>query len=101
MWRLLAAVLVLGLGVSAASDDAQGRSCAALEKVFPDMLFYPDDAVYQYEVTQFWSDTELMSPGCVFRPTAASHVSTAVLASQKTKEPFAVRGGGHMGIKVS
>jgi FAD/FMN-containing dehydrogenase len=41
-----------------------------------------------------------MDPECVFRPSSADEVAQAVQIMQDTQTQFAVRGGGHMAIKV-
>lgn len=47
------------------------------------------------------SNTEILTPACVFRPVSAGDVSVAVTTLQRGNgTAFAVRGGGHMGIKV-
>ncbi|EJT74786.1 hypothetical protein GGTG_08624 [Gaeumannomyces tritici R3-111a-1] len=51
------------------------RGCSALKAALPDSVFFPRDAVYAAEAAAFWSNTQLMNPGC------------------------SVRGGGHMGIR--
>lgn len=74
--------------------------CAALTKVLPSKVFYEGSAVYKYENSQFWSNNEILDPLCVFRPTSAADVATAVKALKSSSGSFAVRGGGHMGIAV-
>ncbi|KAK6853706.1 hypothetical protein PG995_010518 [Apiospora arundinis] len=84
----------------AAVSDAlkKDNGCAALKTAFPDKTFFPGEPVYEFENQNFWSNTELKSPACVFRPTNPMDVSCGVVAAQKSQSPFAVRGGGHMGI---
>lgn len=65
------------------------------------MVFAPGSNVYKYENTQFWSNTELANPGCVFRPTCAQDIGKAVKILSDNKAPFALRGGGHMGVPLS
>ncbi|KAF7534296.1 hypothetical protein G7054_g6373 [Neopestalotiopsis clavispora] len=81
------------------TNSSAVAGCAALEIKFPGKTFYPGDDVYEYETSQFWSNTELMSPACVFRPESASDISASIEISTSTSTDFAVRGGGHMGIK--
>ena len=110
---LLTAVLLASSPVRAATcDSAHGcgialrdtttvLGCNLLKLVFPTKVFSPGESVYTWETQDFWSNTELLSPACVFRPTCASDVSAALLANQLSGTQFAVRGGGHMGIKAS
>jgi hypothetical protein len=74
--------------------------CAALGKVFPSKVFYAGSSVYTYEQTQFWSNVEILDPLCIFRPTSAQDVSSAMKVLKSSGGSFAVRGGGHMGIPV-
>lgn len=76
-------------------------ACETLHAIFPDKTFRSGDDVYEYEAKNFWSNHEILEPACVFRPTSPEDVATAVLASSLTSSQFAVRGGGHMGIKVT
>lgn len=80
---------------------AASHGCAGLKLAYPGSTFFPGDEVYEYEAQAFWSNTELMNPGCVFRPLCAQEVACAVAAAKATNSEFAVRGGGHMGIRVS
>jgi hypothetical protein len=75
--------------------------CDVLHMIFPSKLFYEGENVYNYEVAQFWSNTQLMSPKCIFRPTSALDISVAFFSTLATQSKYAVRGGGHMGIRVS
>lgn len=93
---LMGMVPAMASGVQAASDNG----CSDLDKHFSDAVFYPDSPVYGYESQNFWSNIEIMSPACVFRPQSRTHLAQAVGHLADGKEKFAVRGGGHMGIKV-
>ncbi|KAK8033595.1 hypothetical protein PG991_002993 [Apiospora marii] len=77
---------------------SQASGCEALKATLPDKTFFPGSDVYEFENQNFWSNTELKKPACVFRPANPMDVSCGVRAGQKTQSPFAVRGGGHMGI---
>ena len=82
------------------SSNTTNVGCSVLAKEFPDKVFFPGSAVYGYENQEFWSNNELLSPSCIFRPNASSQVSAAIVTSRLTHSKFAVRGGGHMAIKV-
>ncbi|OBT50990.1 hypothetical protein VE04_07938 [Pseudogymnoascus sp. 24MN13] len=75
--------------------------CSMLATIFPNKFFYSGSSVYTYENQEFWSQTEYMSPKCVFRPTCSADVAVGVAILRLSEEEFAVRGGGHMGIKGS
>lgn len=82
------------------ATDTSATGCGALEIKFPGKTFYPGDSVYEYEAQEFWSNTELLNPTCIFRPESASDVAAGITLGRETETDFAVRGGGHMGIKV-
>ncbi|EPS32646.1 hypothetical protein PDE_07606 [Penicillium oxalicum 114-2] len=66
-----------------------------------DSVFATGSSVYNWETKEFWSNTELMAPGCVFRPKNSRQLGQAVKALVQADAKFAVRGGGHMGIRGS
>lgn len=76
--------------------------CAALSKAMGPLVFFPSSPVYKYEnsAAEFWSQVEVLAPLCVFRPKTAGDVALAVTTLKKSKGPFALRSGGHMGIAV-
>ncbi|KAF4835756.1 putative FAD-linked oxidoreductase [Colletotrichum tropicale] len=72
--------------------------CRALVQVSPDITFQPGSAVYEYEKANFWSNTQILNPGCILIPTSTSQVSTALNTIKSVNGSFAVRGGGHTAI---
>ncbi|KAI9151611.1 hypothetical protein HJFPF1_08818 [Paramyrothecium foliicola] len=87
------------LGGLFAQVNATFNGCSALRLTNSAKTFVPGNAVYEYEVKNFWSNHQILSPACVFRPTSAEDVAAALLINEVTGTKFAVRGGGHMGIK--
>lgn len=65
----------------------------------PSKVFAPGDTIYDYEVGHFWSNTQILKPSCVVRPTSTDDVSTVIKTSRSTGTKFAVRAGGHMPIR--
>lgn len=109
-WLLPASALMGLVAGSPVTPDEQeldprflGASlgCSALKLVHGSKTFSPGDSTYEWENQQFWSNTQLLSPKCIFRPTSANEVSAAILTSRLTQSKFAVRGGAHMAIEVS
>ncbi|CBF86739.1 hypothetical protein AN2387.2 [Aspergillus nidulans FGSC A4] len=88
-------------GLSLATNPNGTYGCAALKKDIPNSLFERNSTVYNDESNNFWSNTEIMSPECVFRPESATELGTAIKLLKRTNTQFAVRGGGHMGIRGS
>ena len=53
-------------------------------------------AAYDNFTSDYWAAQQgAVNPYCVFKPSSAVQVSTAVLLSRLTQCPFAVKGGGH------
>lgn len=97
---LMAVATVAGAETSAVLST----SCSKLMKQHSDDIFLPGHQVYEYETgpSEFWSNTLIMSPDCVFRPRSSRQLATVVsaLVDLPFDSRFAVRGGGHMPIRV-
>lgn len=53
-------------------------------------------AAYDEFTGDYWAAQQAnVNPYCIFKPSSAIQVSTAVLISRLTQCPFAVKGGGH------
>jgi hypothetical protein len=89
----------LSAPAASASPHVSG-GCSALRAPLGSALFSRGSSVYKYEAANFWSNTELMTPGCVFRPQSSAQLAEGIAALASANAEFAVRGGGHMGIKV-
>lgn len=94
-------------GVAAASSlsapaapASHVSGCSALRAPLGNALFPRGSSVYKYEAANFWSNTEVMTPGCVFRPQSSEQLAEGIHALANANAEFAVRGGGHMGIRV-
>ena len=96
----LVAPLLLTAAAAATTRRSESNGCNALSENVPNTIFFRGDDVYEYENTRFWSNNEIMDPECVFRPSSADEVAQAVQIMQDTNTQFAVRGGGHMAIRV-
>ncbi|KAH0433394.1 FAD binding domain protein [Colletotrichum camelliae] len=88
----------VGLFLFLQKSLAGSAGCKALAQVSPDITFPPGSAVYEYEKRNFWSNTQILNPGCIYVPTSADQVSTAINAIKPVNGSFAVRGGGHTAI---
>lgn len=88
------------LATALTATTVKGDSCAVLARRFSSKVFYPSSDVYKYENAEFWSNTQLLDPACIFRPSSAKDVSGGIKILESTSGKFAIRGGGHMGIKV-
>ncbi|GAB1315298.1 hypothetical protein MFIFM68171_05508 [Madurella fahalii] len=62
------------LTLSEGASDPATRSlpvhqgCDLLKQDFPNKVFYAGEAVYEWEKQAFWSNTQILSPSCIFRP---------------------------------
>lgn len=88
------------LSLALVPSQVYANGCQTLKNTLSDSVFAKDSVIYAYESQNFWSNTEILSPECVFRPQSGKQLSTGLQELVKTQSQFAVRGGGHMGIKV-
>ncbi|PYH40334.1 FAD-binding oxidoreductase [Aspergillus saccharolyticus JOP 1030-1] len=86
-------------GLASASASAT-KGCNVIKGAL-EQVYLPNSSVYEYEAQNFWSNTELMSPGCVFRPQTSAQLARGLEKLVAAEAKFAVRGGGHMGIRGS
>ncbi|OBT85868.1 hypothetical protein VE02_06071 [Pseudogymnoascus sp. 03VT05] len=92
-------VALSALVATSTATTANGDGCRVLTQRFPTKVFYPSSDVYEYENAEFWSNTQLLDPACIFRPSSAKDVSDGIGILDATSGKFATRWGGHMGIK--
>lgn len=83
--------------VLAAPSPNTKQVCSDLKSSVPSKLFYPQDNAYGLENTDYYNiGLAEMKPACIFQPTTAQEVSTAMKLLNKHKDvPFAVKSGGH------
>ncbi|EAW14270.1 FAD-binding oxidoreductase [Aspergillus clavatus NRRL 1] len=99
--RSLSLLSLTVLAATSALAHQASNGCRALIGSLADATFHTSDVVYAYETQNFWSSTEIMSPGCVFRPQSTSQLADGLQKLVQANAQFAVRGGGHMGIRGS
>ncbi|KAL5341102.1 hypothetical protein BJX70DRAFT_396158 [Aspergillus crustosus] len=99
--RVTSALPLAGLLSLTGSSTAASTGCDALTSEISSSVFAPGSSVYDSESQNFWSNTEIMAPGCVFRPESAVELGEGIAVLVKNNARFAVRGGGHMGIRGS
>ena len=85
--------------VESATYGSISQGCSELAWLLPSKVFFPGDTVYDYEVGNFWSNTEILKPACIARPTSSEDVSTVIQTSRSSETEFAVRAGGHMPVR--
>lgn len=73
-------------------------NCFALWAYFPKQVSYAESPAYNTTNSQFWDQTCTLSPTCIFYPTSAHDVSTALKYLTSVKGRFAVKSGGHFSI---
>jgi hypothetical protein len=92
--RVASTILPLA-GSLMADASLVSAGCRALNAQVNNAVFFQNSSVYEYEAQEFWSNTELMYPGCVFRPQSSAQLGKGVQALVNANAQFAVRGGGH------
>ncbi|KAH8894377.1 FAD-binding domain-containing protein [Thozetella sp. PMI_491] len=107
--QFLSSVVTAGL-VSASTPHTRQTNCTAesvqaactqLGSEFGELVLTPDSGNYSAERIEYWDVRSDQSPACIFLPTEASQVATALKIIHDTQTPFAVRGGGHMNFPGS
>lgn len=107
--QLLAASLVSSATATTLSNSTQYVStaseascaCSKLSSLYTDKLIYPNSTNYTTEATAQWDLRSTLEPACIFLPTSAEEVASAVTELVACDAQFAVRGGGHMNVRTS
>ncbi|KAL4922537.1 cytochrome P450 [Aspergillus aurantiobrunneus] len=91
--RAFLSLLAASLAVRSASSQS---ACAQLAATFPESTVVSGSASYTTAIEGVWSQTCIENSHCVFEPSSAEQVSTAISILRTTETRFAVRSGGHM-----
>lgn len=94
--HLLPLIASLVAGQTAAGTGSGNAACADLEKALPAKLVYPNEAEYTSANNAFFDARSIKNPSCIFLPTTANDVATAVKILKNRNQKFAVKSGGHM-----
>lgn len=89
------------IGASIATDSIvipPKLHCLALYGLFPKQVSYPESPSYSTTNSQFWDQTCILSPACIFYPASARDVAVALKYLTLVKGRFAVKSGGHFSI---
>jgi FAD/FMN-containing dehydrogenase len=83
-------------GAAFASNTTGSAACEILASVLPDRVFYPEATIYGASISSYPFLQLRLHPSCIFRPTSASEVSTAIsILKESNRTRFAIKGGGH------
>lgn len=74
-------------------------ACTKLSTLYPTELLYPNATDYTAEASAYWDLRATLSPACIFLPSTAEEVASAVTELVACDAQFAVRGGGHMNVR--
>lgn len=107
--RQLVLASIVGFAAAVSSHSSQvtatdaGASCACtqLAALQSKELLLPNSTNYKAEATDYWDLRSNLSPGCIFLPSSAEEVSSAVKILVSCNAQFAVRAGGHMNVSSS
>lgn len=58
-------------------------------------ILLPTDAGYAARIDSYWCNNAKLRPACIFQPLSAAEIAKAVTALARSRQPFAVRAGGH------
>lgn len=82
-------------------SDTDLAQCSEVSNLFPDAVFFPATstgapvAAFVEMNSDRWSNTSILSPGCIFRPSRVDQLSAVVKVLGAGTCPFAVKSGGH------
>ena len=86
---------------SATLDIGATCACAQLAAVYGDLVLYSNATNYSTENVDFWDVRSAdLKPKCVFLPNDADQVAGGVSILAGCGSQFAIRGGGHMNVRV-
>ncbi|KAL9072099.1 MAG: hypothetical protein Q9157_005225 [Trypethelium eluteriae] len=106
-FRALFFLALLGDLVSAAASfprqtynntSSANQACHQLTAAFPQKLFAAGTAQFENQSLAIWSETCLITPSCVFLPSSAADISSALAIIKSAGSQFSVRAGGHMPV---
>ncbi|KAK7923526.1 hypothetical protein PG985_007597 [Apiospora marii] len=75
------------------SSEKQTRQ--TLESLLGCHVLTPDDPQYAERIESYWCNSAKLRPSYIVQPQSAAEVARVVKALADTRQPFAVRGGGH------
>ncbi len=58
-------------------------------------ILLPTHVDYGARVDSYWCNNAKLRPACIFQPLSAAEIAKAVTALAQSRQPFAVRAGGH------
>lgn len=89
----------ISISIAADAQPVPSKAnCFILQAHFPKQVFYAESPAYNATNSQFWDQTCVLSPTCIFYPTSAHDVSIALKYLTSVKGRFAVKSGGHFSI---
>ncbi|KAF7588225.1 hypothetical protein BBP40_006008, partial [Aspergillus hancockii] len=92
--RAIVGGLILAAAVQATADTS---CCQSLSRALPNEVFSPSNGSDTYTKLNNarWSDTTILSPGCIFQPKSAKDVARGLKVLVNKKCQFAIKSGGH------
>jgi hypothetical protein len=96
----LSAIAYAQIPVVSLSEGA-GCACSQLATEYGTSVLYSDSTNYTVEAIDYWDVRADLLPACIFLPTEADQVASAVSIIGSCGAQFAIRGGGHMNVRDS
>jgi FAD/FMN-containing dehydrogenase len=95
--KALTALLFAAAAIAAAPSADAAAACVDIKAAAPTKLFYPSDAAYKLENTDYYNiGLAELGPACILQATTPAEVSAAVkILNRHADVPFAVKSGGH------
>lgn len=66
-----------------------------IEVGLADRLLYPEHEAYLSRIDSYWCNNAKLKPACILQPRNTAEVAVGVRSLGNSKQPFAIRSGGH------
>ncbi|VUC35662.1 unnamed protein product [Clonostachys rosea] len=76
-------------------------ACDQLNSIAPNSTYFPNSTAYETQRINVWDKRANLYPACIHMPSTAEDVARAVAIFHQHKVPFAVKGGGHMNVRIT
>jgi hypothetical protein len=98
---LLAAAVTSAQNLTIANLTAGANcACTQLASTYGGQVLTSNSTNYTAEATDYWDIRADLLPGCIFSPANADEVAAAVSTFISCGAQFAIRGGGHMNVRL-
>ena len=80
--------------------DGATCACAQLSAMFGDLLLLKNSSGFTSQAEDFYDIRAVLEPKCIFVPQSAAQVAAGMSVLAACGAQFAIRGGGHMNVRI-